>query len=76
MVIVLVFHVWSTLVFPIMWLDVYLLVVLADSSYMSCAAAMTVYGVTSFLHMRCYLLFQISDYVYQHMCHSYVIFLC
>jgi hypothetical protein len=35
---VLVFHIRSTLVFLIMWLGVCLIVVLGDSSYMSCAA--------------------------------------
>jgi hypothetical protein len=37
-------------VFPIMWFDVFLLVVLADSSCISCAAVMIVYGVSSFLY--------------------------
>jgi hypothetical protein len=31
--------------FLIRWLDVYLLVVLGDSSYMSCPAVMSVHGV-------------------------------
>jgi hypothetical protein len=48
---VLVVHVWSTLVFLIVWLDVYLLVLLGDSPYMSCAAFTYVFGV-GFLFYR------------------------
>jgi hypothetical protein len=45
------FHVWSALVFPTTWLDVYLLVVQGDSSYVSCAAVYVVGPFTS-LHVR------------------------
>jgi hypothetical protein len=44
-----VFHVCSALVFLKMWLEVYLHIVPGDSSYMSCAVVMNVYGVGPFL---------------------------
>jgi hypothetical protein len=50
-VIVLVSHAWSALVFPIMWLDVYLLVVLGGFSYVSCAAVYVTGSFTS-LYVR------------------------
>jgi hypothetical protein len=37
---VLVLHAWNALEFPMMCLDVYLLVALGVSSYLSCAAVM------------------------------------
>jgi hypothetical protein len=37
-------------VFPIMWLDVYLVVVLGNFSYLLCAAVTSVYAVRSFLY--------------------------
>lgn len=49
MAMALVFHIYSALLFRIMWLDAYLLVVLSDSSYISCAVVISVYGVGSSL---------------------------
>jgi hypothetical protein len=46
------FHIWSTSVFLIVQLDMYLLVVLGDFSYMSYAAVMSVYAVGSFLYRQ------------------------
>lgn len=66
--------------FPMLWLDIYLLVVLSDSSYMLCAAVMSIYGIGSFLCRIdgvCVLLYSVSNVGFcVSMYHSYVICLC
>jgi hypothetical protein len=74
--IVLVFYIWSTLVFLMVWLDVCLIVVLGDYSYISCASVMIwllyrVGGLYAAIQCSVLVAFQISDYVYQWMGYSY-----